>query len=135
VRDILVEIAFVVLLMIMSAYAIRHYKFTWSRLYGKQRRAYQELAGHYLPSVSIIVPMHNEEVVAPHILQRLVEMDYPKENGIYEVIALDGCSQDRTGEIIDEFAEKYPFIKAVHRTENGGNGKTRSYENRSEICS
>jgi len=50
-------------------------------------------------------------------------MDYPKENGLYEVIALDDCSQDRTGEIIDEFAEKYPFIKAIHRTESGGNGK------------
>lgn len=119
----LLEIAFLILFATMTAYSIRHYKFTWTRLYGRQRRAYQELAGHYLPSVSIIVPMHNEEAVAPHILQRLVEMDYPKENGMYEVIALDDCSEDRTGEIIDEFAAKYPFIKAVHRTESGGNGK------------
>ena len=119
----LIEIAFIVLFTTMTAYAIRHYKFTWSRLYSRQKRAYQELAGHYLPSVSIIVPMHNEEMVAPHILQRLVEMDYPKENGMYEVIALNDCSEDRTGEIIDEFAEKYPFIKAVHRTETGGHGK------------
>ncbi|HDD69072.1 MAG TPA: glycosyltransferase family 2 protein [Candidatus Korarchaeota archaeon] len=119
----LIEIAFITLFLAMTTYAIRHYKFTWNRLYGKQRRAYQELAGHYLPSVSIIVPMHNEEKVAPHILQRLVEMDYPKENGRYEVIALDDRSEDRTGEIIDEFASRYPFIKAVHRVENGGRGK------------
>jgi len=119
----LLEIAFMVLFITMTTYAIRHYKFTWCRLYRRQRRAYQELAGHYLPSVSIIVPMHNEEAVASNILQRLVEMDYPKENGMYEVIALDDCSEDRTGEIIDEFAEKYSFIKAVHREEKGGHGK------------
>lgn len=119
----LIEAVFFVLFSIMTIYAVRHYRFTWNRLFGKQRRAYQELAGYYLPSVSIIVPMHNEEAVAANILQRLVEMDYPKENGMYEVIALNDCSTDRTGEIIDEFADKYPFIKAVHRTENGGNGK------------
>jgi len=119
----LIEIALIALFTIMTIYTVRHYKFIWSRLYGEQRRAYQELAGHYLPSVSILVPMHNEEAVAANILQRLVEMDYPKEDGMYEVIALDDRSEDRTGEIIDEFARKYPFIKAVHRKENGGRGK------------
>lgn len=107
----------------MSAYTLRHYLFYWNRLFGRQRNSLQDLAGYYLPSVSIIVPMHDEEAVADTILELLVTMDYPKDNGWYEVIAVNDGSKDRTGIFIDTYAERYPFIKAIHRPD-GGRGKS-----------
>lgn len=67
--------------------------------------------------------MHREEKVAAGILDRFVEMDYPKDDSGYEVIAINDGSTDATPSIIDEYASKFSFIKAVHRVGNGGNGK------------
>lgn len=118
----IIGIAMVFIFIVMLVYSFRHYAFYWNRMFGKQLRPPQDLAGYYLPSVTVVVPMHNEETVAGNILERLALMDYPKENGNYEVVAIDDGSTDDTGRIIDVFATKYPFIKAVHRRE-GGSGK------------
>ncbi len=120
---IIIGAILIVIFIIMTVYTARHYIFFWNRLFGKQRGSLQDMAGYYLPSVSILVPMRNEEAVAETILKRLVAMDYPKDNNQYEVIAIDDNSNDRTGLIIDTFAERYPFIKAVHRPD-GGLGKS-----------
>jgi len=108
---------------IMCLYVMRHIRFFWNRMFKEQRRCYQDLAGAYTPSVSILIPMHKEERVAADILERFVEMDYPKDGGRYEVIAIDDGSTDATPSIVDEYASKFPFVKAVHRAGNGGNGK------------
>jgi len=108
---------------IMCLYVVRHFWFFWNRMFKEQRRCYQDLAGTYSPSVSILIPMHKEEKVAADILERFVKMDYPKDGGRYEVIAIDDGSTDATPSIVDEYASKFSFIKAVHRAGNGGNGK------------
>ncbi|NIS78715.1 MAG: glycosyltransferase, partial [Anaerolineales bacterium] len=108
---------------IMCLYIVRHFRFFWDRMFKEQRRCQQDLAGTYTPSVSILIPMHKEEKVAADILERFVEMDYPKDGGRYEVIAIDDGSTDATSSIVDEYASRFPFIKAVHRDGNGGNGK------------
>jgi cellulose synthase/poly-beta-1,6-N-acetylglucosamine synthase-like glycosyltransferase len=108
---------------IMCLYIARHLRFFWDRMFKEQRRCQQDLAGTYTPSVSILIPMHKEEKVAADILKRFVEMDYPKEDGKYEVIPIDDGSTDATSSIVDEYASKFPFVKAVHRDGNGGNGK------------
>jgi len=82
------------------------------------------LAGTYRPSVSILIPMHMEGKVAKNILERFIEMDYPKDDFHYEVIAIDDGSTDATSSIVDEYASKFSFIKTVHRVGNGGNGKS-----------
>ncbi len=92
-------------------------------MFKEQRRCYQDLSGAYTPSVSILIPMHEEEMVAADILDRFVEMDYPRDDGRYEVIVIDDGSTDATPSIVDKYASKYPFIKAMHRVRNGGNGK------------
>jgi len=108
---------------IMCLYVVRHFWFFCDRMFKEQRRCYQDLAGTYTPSVSILIPMHKEEKVAADILERFVKMDYPKDGGRYEVIAIDDGSTDATPAIVDEYASKFSFIKAVHRVGNGGNGK------------
>lgn len=120
---IILDIILIFIFIVLTVYTIRHYLFYWNRLFGHQKRAFQDLAGAWMPSVTILVPMHNEELVARNILQRLVDMDYPKYNGHYEVIVIDDYSNDKTAEIIDEYAGKHRFIKAVHRDESGGHGK------------
>lgn len=119
---VVIGIVLAVIFMVMSLYTVRHYLFYWNRLFGGQKGSFQDLAGYYLPGVSIIVPMRNEENVAANLLERLVFMDYPKGNGHFEVIAVDDNSTDGTPKIIDDFAAEHPFIKAVHRSE-GGKGK------------
>ncbi len=117
------DFIFFILLVIMCLYIVRHFRFFWNRIFTKQRRCHQDLAGAYAPSVSILIPMHNEETVAANILERLVKMEYPKDGGRYEVIVIDDGSTDATSSIVDQYATKFHFIKAVHRIGNGGGGK------------
>ncbi|WP_297454907.1 glycosyltransferase family 2 protein [Persephonella sp.] len=96
-----------------ALYAIRHLIFAYDRLLGKQRIFYGDIIDDELPSISVLVPMHNEEKVAPNILKLLVEADYPKDR--YEIIPINDHSEDKTKEIVDEFAQKYSFIHPLHR--------------------
>ncbi len=107
----------------MCLYIVRHFRFFGDRLFKEQRRCQQDLAGAFRPSISILIPMHQEEKVARGILERFVQMDYSKDVSRYEVIAINDGSNDATPSIIDEYASKFSFIKAVHRVGNGGNGK------------
>ncbi len=112
------------IIAIMCLYIVRHFRFFTNRLFEEQNRCYQDLAGVFKPSVSILIPMHMEEKVATGILDCLVQMDYPKDGLHYEVIAINDGSTDATSSIVDSYASQFPFIKAIHRVGNGGNGKS-----------
>jgi chlorobactene glucosyltransferase len=62
------------------------------------------------PKVSIILPARNEEKFIEKCLFSLLEQDY--EN--YEIIAIDDRSEDKTGQIIHNFAKK--DSRVVHVT-------------------
>ena len=62
--------------------------------------------------VSVVVAARNEEQNITNILSGLVNQTYPSD--LYEIIIVDDASSDRTGEIIDNFAKKYPNVKHVH---------------------
>lgn len=62
-----------------------------------------------MKSVSVIIPCRNEEKYISSCLASIIEMDYPKD--LFEIILVDGRSEDKTLEIIHEFQGKYPFIK------------------------
>ena len=111
-------IIFVVL--VMSIYTLRHLSFTLNRLRGEQRIYYQDIIDDELPTMTVLIPMHNEEVVAAHILERVLAVDYPR--GKLEVIPINDHSEDKTREIIDSFAAKYSEIKPLHR-DGGQRGK------------
>jgi cellulose synthase/poly-beta-1,6-N-acetylglucosamine synthase-like glycosyltransferase len=114
------KIYLAIAITILTAYAIRHHSFVLCRLSSRKSRDMMEVVGFATPTVSVLVPMHNEEKVAADVLQALVDCDY--DWGRLEILAINDRSKDRTGEIIDEFAAKYPIIKPLHNTE-GTNGK------------
>lgn len=64
--------------------------------------------------VSFILPCYN---VAPYIgrcLESIEHQDIPQEE--YEVICVDDCSPDNTGDVIREYQQRYPNI-VYHRHE------------------
>jgi len=62
------------------------------------------------PRVSVILPARNEEKYISKCLETLSTQDYND----FEIIAIDDSSEDKTGEIIEEFAEK--DSKIIHVT-------------------
>jgi cellulose synthase/poly-beta-1,6-N-acetylglucosamine synthase-like glycosyltransferase len=106
--------------IILVAYAIRHCIFSGNRLLRPSRHGLQEVFDSLPPSISVIIPMHNEQRVADHILQALLQCDYPVDR--MEIIAIDDHSTDATLETIRYYATLDPRIRAITR-ENGKRGK------------
>lgn len=75
-----------------------------------------------LPSVSILIPARNEEKVIGKLIESLLRMNYPKEK--LEIIVINDGSQDRTEEIVKEFASKDGRIRILNiPKEESGKGK------------
>lgn len=75
------------------------------------------------PSVSVIVPCYNVEKYIGECLDSLKKQTL----GSIEFLLINDGSTDSTGEIIDQFAEKYsPKFKAFHKP-NGGLSDARNY--------
>lgn len=71
--------------------------------------------------VSLIVPIYN---VAPYLrkcLDSLVAQSYPS----IEIIAVDDGSKDESGEIAEEYAQRYSYVHVIHK-ENGGLSSARN---------
>jgi len=107
-------LGFVVL--VMSLYAIRHYRFTHRRLYGWQRLFYQDIVDADLPSLTVMVPMHDEEAIAERMLRHLLSCDYPADR--LEVLVIDDHSTDSTAEILDRLAQQQPRLEIIHLTDD-----------------
>ncbi len=61
--------------------------------------------------ITIIIPCRNEEKYIADCITSFVNMDYPKS--LMEVFIVDGRSEDRTIEIVNNFKSKYPFIQVL----------------------
>lgn len=67
--------------------------------------------------VSVIIPIRNEEKYIERCINSILQQDYPREN--MELILIDGCSEDKTVDIIKNFICTYDFIKLynnLHKT-------------------
>lgn len=118
---------------IVCAYAIRHYRFLWNRLFERQDRAYQDLAGAFFPSVTVVIPMHNESRVAAGVIEHLLDADYPQE--LLQIIAVNDHSSDDTAQIIDGFAAAHANVVALHRIDpNQARGKTEGLKDGTAIA-
>ncbi len=118
----------------MIAYIVRHYIFTLSVLRSaKNKKQNPPESDNYKPSVSILIPAHNEEKVIGRLLQQITNFTYPKDK--VQVIVLDDASSDQTGKIADSYKSKYPFIEVVHRDKsNGAKGKASAMNQGFSLC-
>lgn len=73
-------------------------------------------SGSAKPSVSVVVPMRNEEKFAEKTLNALAAQDY---SGDWEVICVDDRSTDSTGSILDAFAKAHEEkFRVLHLDKN-----------------
>jgi cellulose synthase/poly-beta-1,6-N-acetylglucosamine synthase-like glycosyltransferase len=57
---------------------------------------------------SVVVVAYNEEWTISDCLRSLIAQDYPKES--FEIIVVDGCSEDQTPDIVRGFMNKEPGV-------------------------
>lgn len=61
--------------------------------------------------LSVICPIYNEEKYIAPCIESILRQDFPQD--ALEVLFVDGMSNDRTREIVQSYAEKYPFIQLL----------------------
>jgi cellulose synthase/poly-beta-1,6-N-acetylglucosamine synthase-like glycosyltransferase len=86
---------------------------------GKREKKFSSGSQKSLPTMSIIVPVKDEETVVGRLLKALVTADYPQDKK--EIVIVEDGSVDRTGEICRRFAEKHQGqVKLVRRPVSDG---------------
>jgi glycosyltransferase involved in cell wall biosynthesis len=63
------------------------------------------------PTISVVIPMKNEEKHITRCLESVVDQDYPKE--LIEVMVVDGGSDDNSLGIVKRFVERHPNVKLM----------------------
>ena len=96
-------------ILLPQAIGIVFYVRGWQLDWRERRRGGTETAGdsRAWPSLSVIVPVHNEEAALSATLESLAGQDYP---GLRPelIVALNGCSDD-SARVAERFAEKQPI--------------------------
>lgn len=95
---ILMWISFLVIISFYAGYFIVLFYFNRSSRSSRQKSEY------FYPTISLVVPVYNEEKVIANKIQNVEELIYPSDK--LEIIFVDGCSTDRTPEIVLSRAQK-----------------------------
>ncbi len=66
--------------------------------------------------ISIVMPLYNEEKYIGNCIESLLQQDYPQND--MEWIFVDGCSTDKTKEIVLEYQKKYPKLIRLYDNPN-----------------
>ena len=73
--------------------------------------------GDETPSVSVVVPAHDEEAVIERRLGNLLALDYPQDR--FGIVVASDASSDRTDELVEAVAAREPRVRLI-RCERGG---------------
>ncbi len=71
------------------------------------------------PFLSIVIPAYNEEARLPGQSAEPLRILSPNKSYPVEVVIVNNNSRDRTGEIIEEFAEEFPFMRGLFESDAG----------------
>jgi dolichyl-phosphate beta-glucosyltransferase len=77
------------------------------------------------PFLSIVVPAYNEETRLPGSLQAIADFVAHKPYPV-EVLVVDNNSRDLTGEIIEEFAGRFSFVRGLFESTQGKGAAVRT---------
>jgi|SRR5579864_6482052 len=72
------------------------------------------------PSVSVAIPVYNEEAVVPELLRRTLAVLDGIPGGPHQIVVVDDGSSDRTWELLEEAADKDPRLAVVALSRNFG---------------
>ncbi|MFE7211281.1 CDP-glycerol glycerophosphotransferase family protein [Streptomyces sp. NPDC001698] len=75
-----------------------------------------------MPRLSLVVPVYKVQGYLPECLDSILGQSCTD----FEIIAVDDCSPDGSGAILDEYAERDARIHVIHLTENVGLGRARN---------
>ncbi len=101
-------------ILVMLVYSARHFLFSTNRLLGRQRIYYSDIYSGRMKSISVLIPMHNEEQVLQYALEALLACDYDRDR--LEIIPINDNSTDKTYEMLEEYHRRYEFIRPLHRS-------------------
>lgn len=65
--------------------------------------------------ISVICPIYNEEKYIAQCIESVLVQDYPQAD--LEILFVDGMSNDRTREIIAQYAQQYDYIRLIDNPE------------------
>lgn len=93
---------------------------------GQKRSKASVVRAERLPTVSIIVPVKDEERVVGRLIDTLLRLDYPREKR--EIIIVEDGSADKTVEICEKYARRYPRgIRLIRRSMSNGKPSALNY--------
>jgi len=67
------------------------------------------------PSVTVLIPAHNEESVIVQTVNSVLLSDFPD----LRIIVVDDGSTDKTGELLDENFSREPRVRIIHQVNRG----------------
>lgn len=102
---------FVIIVLII--YTVRHFVFSVNRMLGRQRLYYNDIYSSRMKTISVLIPMHNEQQVLSYVLDSLLACDYDRDR--LEIIPINDNSTDKTKELLEAYHRQYEFIRPLHR--------------------
>jgi len=120
--DLVLLVPYFFVMIVLSIYGIHRY--TMCYRYFKFKKNYNPnppALFEELPTVTIQLPMFNEQYVLGRLIEAVCAMEYPREK--LEIQVLDDStdeSQEVARQIVDEYAAKGNPIKYIHRTNRHG---------------
>ena len=64
---------------------------------------------------SILIPVYNSIKYLPECLDSVIHQSYCD----YEIVLIDDGSTDESGLLCDKYAERYPFVRVIHKQNEG----------------
>jgi cellulose synthase/poly-beta-1,6-N-acetylglucosamine synthase-like glycosyltransferase len=120
--DLALLIPYFTVMIVLSIYGIHRY--TLCYLYYKYRKNYDPRpAGHFeqLPSVTVQLPIFNEQFVIDRLIEAVCAMEYPRQK--LEIQVLDDSTDETTSvasAIVDRYAALGHPVIYIHRTNRHG---------------
>ena len=124
--DIFIQLLFVgsvflIWAMLLYQFILTLAGYLYSRAASREKRRLDAVRLE-TPSVSILIPAHNEELVIERTLQSIFASDFPREK--MEVIVIDDASTDKTAGMLDSLARRHAGMRVLHiPAGEGGKGK------------
>src|SRR5260370_28997305 len=72
-------------------------------------------------SISVVYPAYNEEENIVTTIERSIAALIAITSD-FEIIIVNDASRDKTGELADDLARRYPQIRVIHQSRNMGQG-------------